>query len=213
MYYYDTLLKNKVGQSLRDLLKGYKSSASSKKRQREESNAKMIEDLDSLIASNSYISERMYTLSGRIESEGAQLSDMYLTLLMSEANTDILNHLKKEKDQEGDETEDQQNNNNNKSEDKQHPSSENKEETQQKQEPQQNVDGHAEGGESSMITQQYEATTAEPWPAAAAAKRGGLQHNESWWYHADGELSDSSSISVASNTASKQDRNKKPRAI
>lgn len=91
----DWSAREKVSQSLRDHLKGsYKSSASSKKRKREESNAKMIEEIDSFIASNEYVSRRIRRLSNKIESEGPQVPDMYLMMMMTEANSDILKQLR-----------------------------------------------------------------------------------------------------------------------
>jgi hypothetical protein len=93
----DWAAREKVGQRLRDILQGqYRSSSSSKKRRREESNAKMIEELDTLTESNSYVSERIRCLSDTIETEGSQGSDSCLMLMMTKANSDILDKLKED---------------------------------------------------------------------------------------------------------------------
>jgi hypothetical protein len=56
----------------------------------------MIEDLDTLIESNSYVSKRVRCLSDTIETEGSQGSDSYLMLIMTKANSDILDKLKED---------------------------------------------------------------------------------------------------------------------
>jgi hypothetical protein len=93
----DWSARERVGQSLRDLLHGqYRSSASSKKRRREETNAKMSEDLDALIESNMYVSKRIKRLSDNIETQGSQASDLYLMIMMTKANSEILDQLKQD---------------------------------------------------------------------------------------------------------------------
>jgi hypothetical protein len=90
----DWSARERVGQSLRDLLHGqYRSSASSKKRRREEANTKMI---DTLIGSNNYVSKRIRCLSDNIENQGSQVSDVYLMLMMTQANSEILDQLKQD---------------------------------------------------------------------------------------------------------------------
>jgi hypothetical protein len=90
----DWSARERVGQSLRDLLHGqYRSSASSKKRRREETNAKMI---DALIESNNYVSKRIRCLSDSIENQSSQVSDASLMLVMTQANSEILDQLKQD---------------------------------------------------------------------------------------------------------------------
>jgi hypothetical protein len=93
----DWTTKEKVRQSLHDILQGqYRFSSSSKKRRREESNVKMIEELDTLTESNSYVSKQIRCLSDTIETEGSQGSDLYLMLMMTKANSDILDKFKED---------------------------------------------------------------------------------------------------------------------
>lgn len=86
--------REKVSQWLRDALHGmYRSSANSKKRRREVNTNKMIEDMDEFASSDSYIAKRMRVLSSDIEREGSDGSDMYLMIMMTQANLDILKQL------------------------------------------------------------------------------------------------------------------------
>lgn len=96
----DWIAKERVGQSLRDLLHGqYRSSASSKKRRRERANAKKNDglDLDVLIDLNMYASKRIKKKSDSIEIEGSGLTDMHLMDMMTKVNSEILNDLKQDK--------------------------------------------------------------------------------------------------------------------
>ena len=87
--------REKVSQSLRDLLHGqYRSSASSKKRRKDEMNARMVEDLDAIIESNEFVSKRIRTLSHTIKTQGSGISDTNLSLMMTQVNSEILNQLK-----------------------------------------------------------------------------------------------------------------------
>jgi hypothetical protein len=91
----DWSAREKVSQSLRDILHGqYRSSASSKKRRKDEMNAKMIEDLDSLIDKNEFVSKRIRTLSDTIKRQGNFVSDAHLRTMMTQVNSDILSQLK-----------------------------------------------------------------------------------------------------------------------
>ena len=93
----DWSAREKVSQSLRDLLHGhYRSSASSKKRRREETNAKLSDDLNVLIESNEFVSNKIKKLSKSIETEGSKVSDLSLMVMMTQANSDILDELKQE---------------------------------------------------------------------------------------------------------------------
>lgn len=96
----DAVARERTGQSLRDVLAGkYRSSASAKKRRREETTAKMIDELDSLIDSNSFVSKRMRNLSDSIQEVGksSKVPDAHLMHMMTQANADILHQLKKDK--------------------------------------------------------------------------------------------------------------------
>ena len=89
--------REKVSQAFRDRLSGnYKSSASSKRKRKNEMNAKITDDLDAFVASNRFVSKRMRTLSGAIETHGKVWGDLQLELLMNAVNSEILKQLKKE---------------------------------------------------------------------------------------------------------------------
>jgi hypothetical protein len=91
----DFMAREKVSQSLRDSLHGqYRSSASSKKRRKDAMNAKMIEDLDALVDSNDFVSNRMKNLSTIIQTQGSFVSDTDLSILMTQVNSEILGQLK-----------------------------------------------------------------------------------------------------------------------
>lgn len=91
----DYIARERVGQSLRDLLKGqYRSSASSKKRRREETNAKMSDNLNVFIESNAFVSKRIKMLSDCLETDGSKISDFGMISMMTRANLDILDQLK-----------------------------------------------------------------------------------------------------------------------
>ena len=87
--------REKVSQSLRDILHGqYRSSASSKKRRKDELNAKMVEDIDALIESNEFVSKRIKSLSHTIKTQASMVSDEELSREMTQVNTEILDQLK-----------------------------------------------------------------------------------------------------------------------
>lgn len=89
--------RERVSQALRDQLSGhYRSSASSKKKRKNEINSKMNDELDAFVASNQYVSKRMRTLSGAIETHGKVMGDFQLGMMMNQMNSEILNQLKKE---------------------------------------------------------------------------------------------------------------------
>jgi nucleoid DNA-binding protein len=91
----DWSAREKVSQSLRDILHGqYRSSASSKKRRRDEVNAKMSKDLESLIDKNEFVSKRIRTLSDAIKRQGDVVSDAHLKTMMTQVNSDILSQIK-----------------------------------------------------------------------------------------------------------------------
>ena len=91
----DLSAREKVSQSLRDLLHGqYRSSARSKKRRKNELNYKMMKDLESLVDSNEFVSTRTKAMKETIDQFGDALSDHQLELLMTKMNCDILDQLK-----------------------------------------------------------------------------------------------------------------------
>ena len=90
----DSSAREKVSQWLRDSLSShYKSSANSKKRRREENTNKMFEDMTAFAVSDSFASKRIRHLSEDIEQEGSDVSEMYLMLMMTKPNLDILKQL------------------------------------------------------------------------------------------------------------------------
>jgi len=88
--------REKVSQSLRDVLAGqYRSSLVSKKRRRRESNLKMIVDFDEIIKSNQFVSTITNQLANKIKT--FSLSEDYLLQLMTQTNTKILRQLKQDR--------------------------------------------------------------------------------------------------------------------
>lgn len=59
-------------------------------------NSKMHDDLDTFVSSNRFVSKRMRTLSGAIETNGKVMGDDELERLMNSVNSEILNALKKD---------------------------------------------------------------------------------------------------------------------
>ena len=91
----DWSAREKVGQSLRNALHGhYRSSASSKKRRREATSAQMFDEMGILMESNEFVSKRIKRLSESLENDGSRLSDFCLMVMMTEANSDILDEIK-----------------------------------------------------------------------------------------------------------------------
>ena len=88
--------REKVSQALRDQLHNqYRSSASSKRRKKDELNAKMIDNLDLFVKSNQFVLNRMTLLASTIENHNYELSDEQLEQLMSQVNCEILHELKR----------------------------------------------------------------------------------------------------------------------
>ena len=101
----DVSAREKVSQWIRDSLSGqYKSSANAKKRRREESTDKMYKDMTALATSDSFVSKRIRHLSDEIEREGSTVSEMYLMLMMTKANLDILRQLNSDNSSSNDES-------------------------------------------------------------------------------------------------------------
>mmetsp|Transcript_34767 Transcript_34767/g.84280 ORF Transcript_34767/g.84280 Transcript_34767/m.84280 type:complete len:195 (-) Transcript_34767:17-601(-) len=91
-----TNARERVSQALRDKLSGqYRSSSSSKRKRKSEINAKINDDLDAFVASNQFVSKRMRTMSGAIETHGKVMGDVQLEIMMNRMNSEILNELKK----------------------------------------------------------------------------------------------------------------------
>jgi hypothetical protein len=88
--------REKVGRAFRDFLHPrYRSSADSKKRRRAEITAKMLDDLETLVHSKTYVATRIQSLTDAIEANGRNAtSDHYLLTIMTQANCDILSQLK-----------------------------------------------------------------------------------------------------------------------
>lgn len=87
--------REKVSQSLRDLLHGqYKSSAKSKKHRKNETIFRMMKDLETSVDSNKFISSRTDALKESIQQFGDSLSDGHLLLMMTKMNCDILDQFK-----------------------------------------------------------------------------------------------------------------------
>lgn len=88
--------REKVSQALRDQLHSqYRSSASSKRRKKDEVNAKMLDNLDLFVKSNQFVLNRMALLASTIENHNHELSDEQLGQLMSQVNCEILHELKR----------------------------------------------------------------------------------------------------------------------
>ena len=87
------LAKEKISQSLRDILAGqYCSSLVSKKKKRRESNLQRIVDFDKIVQSNKFVLKTMIQLQNTIQD--CTLSDQLLLELMNQSSTNILHHLK-----------------------------------------------------------------------------------------------------------------------
>lgn len=93
----DVFAREKVSQSLRDGLHDrYKSSTKAKKQRRACVNEKFNDDIDRVINSNRVVSHRIHELSREVTRNGAVASDFTILTLFSQANSDILESLKKD---------------------------------------------------------------------------------------------------------------------
>ena len=89
----DLNTRERVSQALRDELQSqYRSSSGSRKRRRDAKNVQSFKEIQSLVESNPFISERMRKLSAAIQT--GNLSDEQLERLMTQTCRDILDHLK-----------------------------------------------------------------------------------------------------------------------
>lgn len=89
--------REKVGQSLRDGLHDrYKSSTKAKKRRRSQATEKLNDDIDRVIQSNVFVSQRMEELSREVEQHGDIASDFSIMTMFSRANSDILETIKRD---------------------------------------------------------------------------------------------------------------------
>jgi hypothetical protein len=89
--------REKVGQSLRDGLSNkYSSSTKAKRQKRTQVNEKFNGDIDRLIQANQPVSQKMDELTHEVQKHGAQTSDSSFMSLFSQANSDILETIKKD---------------------------------------------------------------------------------------------------------------------
>ena len=86
----DTCYAKNGGGSRRSSGKG----SSSKKRRREATSAQMFDEMGILMESNEFVSKRIKRLSESLENDGSRLSDFCLMVMMTEANSDILDEIK-----------------------------------------------------------------------------------------------------------------------
>jgi hypothetical protein len=89
--------REKVSQSLRDGLEGqYRSSTKAKKRRRTKASESINERVERVIHSNVLVSRQIDILSCDLEREGAQASDYSLCMMLSRANSNILETIKRD---------------------------------------------------------------------------------------------------------------------
>jgi hypothetical protein len=94
----DHLAREKIGQGLRDSLAHmYKSSTKAKRRRRKVVSAGIADNVDSLVQSNKHVSSRIGKLSKDIEQRGEAAPDVFLSFMFTQANSDILEVLKKDR--------------------------------------------------------------------------------------------------------------------
>ncbi|CAJ1952334.1 unnamed protein product [Cylindrotheca closterium] len=87
--------REKVSQSLRDLLHGqYRSSGKSKRKMKNEMIFRMMSDLEAFVDSNQFISTRIEAMQETVQNFGDSLSDDQLLLMMTTMNCELLNQLK-----------------------------------------------------------------------------------------------------------------------
>lgn len=93
----ETFSREKIGQSLRDLLSSkYRSATSVKKRRRTESNDRFHGDVDRVVRSNRVVSCRMDELCRQIQCNGDTASEYTIMALFSRTNSDILETIKRD---------------------------------------------------------------------------------------------------------------------
>ena len=89
------LAREKVGQSFRNLLHGqYKSSTKSKRRRKKQVNI----NIEAVVHANEEVSQRMAQLANAIQMESSDTSDVRFTCLFTQANCDLLQSFKKDKE-------------------------------------------------------------------------------------------------------------------
>ena len=94
----DHLSREKVSQSLRNILHGqYRSSAKAKKRRRSKICAEIDNNIDQMLQTkDSFLSTRIDRLSTEMKSKGNEASEAEVFAMFSKANIDILENLKKD---------------------------------------------------------------------------------------------------------------------
>lgn len=88
------MTRERVTQMLRDQLHSqYRSSASSKRRRKDEQGAQIVGEIKVFVHSNPFVSQRMNNLSNILQRYGNHLTDQHVEILMTQVNSDILGHL------------------------------------------------------------------------------------------------------------------------
>lgn len=91
----DHLAREKAGQNLRDgLSKQYKSSTKAKRRRREVMSAEIVDDIENMIQSNQFVSDRINNLQTKIHSEGDLVPEVFVSNMFTQANLEILEAFK-----------------------------------------------------------------------------------------------------------------------
>jgi len=93
----EVFAREKIGQSLRDGLHDkYRSATKAKKQRKEKLNERFNGDIDRLIHGNASVSRRIEDLTREVRNNGALASDYSIVSLFSQANSDILETIKKD---------------------------------------------------------------------------------------------------------------------
>jgi hypothetical protein len=93
----DHLAREKAGQNLRDgLCKQYKSSTKAKRRRREVMSADLVCDVDHMIQSNEFVSNRINILQTNAQKNGDSVSNVFTAQLFTRINLEILEAFKQD---------------------------------------------------------------------------------------------------------------------